>query len=171
MKLGSPLVALYRICMQCVSVLVYQHNHFVCIQLTQTRKFIRICSVCKNFYLCIGTIPFNTTILTFKLRVYLSFHYYFVFLSPWIICVTYRIRFPGFNLRVVCFNPNLQDVQGCTATPINQLSNTLSGRKKRNTDIVMDHQSFSSTVDISKQEELMDEFIKKVTPNAEQVQI
>lgn len=85
--------------------------------------------------------------------------------------MTYRIRFPGFNLRVVCFNPNLQDVQGCTATPINQLSNTLSGRKKRNTDIVMDHQSFSSTVDISKQEELMDEFIKKVTPNAEQVQI
>lgn len=25
-----------------------------------------------------------------------------------------RLQYPGFNMRIACFNPNLQDTQGCS---------------------------------------------------------
>ena len=33
----------------------------------------------------------------------------------------YRIRYPGFNIRVVCFSPDMQNVEGCSTTPVDQL--------------------------------------------------
>lgn len=78
-----------------------------------------------------------------------------------------RIRFPGFNLRVVCFNPNLQDLEGCMATPINQLFST--GIGKRSTSGVR-HQIMSNKVDRAKREELMEQFINHLSPHTEQVE-
>ena len=41
-----------------------------------------------------------------------------------------RIRFPGFNVRIVCFNPNMQDIEGCSATPIDELFPVNRRRRK-----------------------------------------
>ena len=79
-----------------------------------------------------------------------------------------RLRFPGFNLRVVCFNPNLQDLEGCEATPIDQL---FSGRKRRSGPNRNTEQQSVSVEwrDTSKGEELMEQFIKDITGNEKEV--
>ena len=79
----------------------------------------------------------------------------------------FRIRFPGFKLRVVCFNPNLQDLEGCEATPIDQLFSS-SGRKRRSAPIG-NTQHISRTFDKLKSEKLMEQFIRDVSGSKEQV--
>ena len=77
--------------------------------------------------------------------------------------VNYRIRFPGFKVHVVCFSPNLQDVEGCTATPIDQLFPSV-GRRKRSTKT-----KARVVMDVANSEELMEQFIEAVTQCTEQV--
>ena len=66
----------------------------------------------------------------------------------------------------MCFNPNLQDIQGCTATPIDQLF-LPSGRRRRSSpeksNIVV------GSEDRAKREELMEQFIRDVRKKKEQV--
>ena len=90
-------------------------------------------------------------------RVLLSLHSHFL---------NCRIRFPGFVIRVVCFDPNLQDQEGCTATPISTI--LPPGKRKRSASIV-DHQFFSRSVDKAEGGELLEQFIQRMTPNSEQV--
>ena len=33
----------------------------------------------------------------------------------------YRIRYPGFSIRVVCFSPGMQNIEGCSTAPVDQL--------------------------------------------------
>ena len=90
-------------------------------------------------------------------RVLLSLHSHFF---------NCRIRFPGFVIRVVCFDPNLQDQEGCTATPISTI--LPPGKRKRSASIV-DHQFFSRSVDKAEGGELLEQFIQRMTPISEQV--
>lgn len=48
--------------------------------------------------------------------------------TDYIMC--YRIRFPGFRIRVVCFNPELQNQEGCLLEPFEN-SNLRAQKKKR----------------------------------------
>ena len=64
----------------------------------------------------------------------------------------------------MCFDPNLQDQEGCTATPIDDLQSP-SGKKRRSSSVLGD-QLVSMTTE---EEELMDQFITKVTPGLDQV--
>ena len=84
-----------------------------------------------------------------------------------ILCSLDRIRFPGFKIRVVCFDPNLQDLEGCMATPIDQLF-TSSGRRKRNSSFRESH-IFSEVVDRQSGEKLLEDFMRDVTPTLEEV--
>ena len=67
---------------------------------------------------------------------------------------------------MVCFNPNLQDLEGCEATPIDQLFN--SGRRRRGAPNT-NSRYVSRSMDESKGEELMDQFIRDVTGTEKQV--
>ena len=63
----------------------------------------------------------------------------------------------------MCFDPNLQDQEGCTATPIDDLP--LPSGKKRRSSSLLGKQLLSTTTG----EELMDQFITKMTPDLDQV--
>lgn len=76
-----------------------------------------------------------------------------------------RLRFPGFNLRVVCFNPNLQDLEGCEATPIDQL---FSGGRRRRSSAPSEPVEWRDT---AKGEELLAQFIRDISGSEEQVGI
>ena len=69
---------------------------------------------------------------------------------------------------MVCFNPNLQDLEGCEATPIDQLFN--SGRRRRGAPNT-NSRYVSRSMDESKGEELMDQFIRDVTGTEKQVKM
>ena len=66
---------------------------------------------------------------------------------------------------MVCFNPYLQNLEGCTATPIDQLFPTGAGRRKRSSLIGDNH--FLTSINYKATEEFMDQFIKEHMPEPE----